>query len=178
MRVRTGGGRLGVGRKRKERPRGKESWLRRPVWRAALISSVAKLFGSGCCGVSAANLAQLAAQFAKVWRGKSRSGRQRKSTALFLLSKQISLSCGRDADRRWPESQVVSGCRWVVCPCSGLPHRSGERRKSAAVWLLARRSRQPRCEGVWPRLRAGFCRKAARACRESHLTQSRQAAKS
>ena len=35
-----------------------------------------------------------------------------------------------------------------------------------AFRLLAARSRQPRCEAAWLRLRAGLCCKSARACRE------------
>ena len=54
MRVRARGARSGVGRKRKERPRGKESQPWHSVWRVGLVSSVAKRFGPVCGGVLAA----------------------------------------------------------------------------------------------------------------------------
>jgi len=108
-----------------------------------------------------------AAKSATARRGKSRSARRRKSAALSLLSGRGSLGGGRDADGRRPESQFVAACRWVVAQAQDLSHRSGEHRKSAGAGLLAARSpRQPRCEVVWYRLRAGFCCKSARACGE------------
>ena len=86
-----------------------------------------------------------------------------------LVSAQWACLVGQRVRRQWasarrPVCQRLPSGR--VAQARGFPHRSGERTKSAAVWLLARRSRQPRCEGVWPRLRAGLCCKSARACRE------------
>jgi len=100
MRLRARGARSGVGRKRKERPRGKESQPRRSVGQVCLVSNVAKQFGPVCGGVFAANQPQFAAKFAKARRGKSRSGQRRKSAALSLLSGRVSLGNGRDADGR------------------------------------------------------------------------------
>ena len=114
-----------------------KSQPRHSVERAWLVSSVAKQFGLVCGGISAANPAPFAAKFATAGRDKSRSGRRRKSAALSLLSGRVSLGRGRDADGRRPESPFVAACRWVVAQARGFPHRSGERRKSATVWLMA-----------------------------------------
>ena len=85
------------------------------------------------------------------------------------------MGSGRDADGRRPESQFVAVCRRVVAQARFFPHRPGERRKSAAVWLLAALSRRPRCEVSWPRLRAGLCYKSARACSKIRHGPARQA---
>ena len=58
-------------------------------------------------------------------------------------------SCWRDADGCWPENQVVSACRRVVAQARGLPHRSGERGKSAGVGLGAPSCVLPRSETGW-----------------------------
>jgi len=140
--------------------------------------SSAALRSGSAPAVAAFLLRQLfgrAAKFATARRSKSRSGRRRKSTALLVLSGRVSLGSGRDADGRWLKGQFASACRRVVAQARGLPHRSGEPKKSADAGLLAARSRQPRCEGVWPRLRAGFCCKAARACSQIRHGPARQA---
>jgi len=54
----------------------------------------AKLFGPACGCVAAAKLAQLAAKFATAWRGKSRSGRRRKSAGVGQCSLAALRSCG------------------------------------------------------------------------------------
>jgi len=63
--------------------------------------------------------------------------------------------------------------RLGVCPTARV---SAESQRARVCWPA--RSHQPRCEAAWPRLQAGLCCKAVRACREISLTQSRQAAKS
>ena len=97
-----------------------KSQPRHSVGQVCLVSNVAKRFGPVCGGVFAANQPQFAAKFAKVWRGKFRSGRRRKSAALSLLSGQVSLGGGRDAKGRSLESQVASGCHRVVAPGPGF----------------------------------------------------------
>jgi len=62
---------------------------------------------------------------------------------------------------RLPAPAAGSLPRLGVCPTVRVSAES-----QRAFRLLAARSRQPRCEGVWPRLRAGLCCKSARACRE------------
>ena len=174
MRLRARGARSGRRAQAKGAPRGRKSQPRRSVGWVGLVSSIAKWFGPACGGVSAAKLAQFAAKFAKARRGKFRSGRRRKSTARSLLSGRVSLGSGRDVDGRWPEGQVVSACRRVVAQVRGCPTARVSQESQRAFRLLAARSRQPRCEVVWPRLRAGFCCKSVRACREIHHGPARQ----
>jgi len=98
---------------------------------------------SGSAPAAAASLLRQsfgrATKSAKVWRGKSHSERQRKSTARSRLSGRVSLGCGRDADGRWPTRQVVSGCRRVVAQARGLPHRSGPAQKVSDSLAAGRR---------------------------------------
>jgi len=113
-----------------------KSWPRRSVWRAILVSNVAERFGPVCGGVSAANQPWFAAQFAKVWRDKFRSGRRRKSTNLLLLSRCVSLGSGRDADGRRLRSHVVSACRRGVAQARGCPTArvSAESQRQFGCW--------------------------------------------
>ena len=92
MRLQARGARSGVGRKRKELPRGKESQPRHSVCGRG---SSAALRSSSSPSAVASLLRQSfgrAAKSATARRGKSRLGRQRKSTALFLLIGRVSLS--------------------------------------------------------------------------------------
>jgi len=153
----------------------KVSLPRRSVGRAGFVGNVAKLSGPVCGGIFAAASVRACDQIRQSLARQVPLGAAEKIIRLVSAQRAVELGCGRNSDGCWPESQVVSACHRVVAQARGFPHHSGEPKKLAGVRLLARQSRRPRCEAAWPRLRAGFCCKSARACREIRHGSARQA---
>ena len=114
MRVQARGARSGVGRKRKERPRCKESQPRRSVGKVCLVSNVAKRFGPVCGGVFAAAVVRARGQIRQSLAQQVSLGVAEKVNG-SAWSQRVSL-VGQWARRRW-KSARKPGCHRLPPGC-------------------------------------------------------------